>query len=203
MVHTIAPPFMPYGLLASVWLLGLREQKGCQFSSSKSDTRHCWSRQQYCLQKSLSESVQSHTAMQCYRRVRCECRPTVEIFGHCLDITTLFKSTHRGGLLWRGTDGTRPSTDDASGHESRSHRIRGYRATALAACFCLIRFIKPPALMIYRISEGYGLIWKVRPERRFLMVPCSKDTSIPSPAWKSSTASGTSSTGSPMLMALR
>jgi hypothetical protein len=33
-----------------------------------------------------------------------------------------------------------------------------YRGTALVPCFCLIRFIKPPALMISRISGGYGLI---------------------------------------------
>ena len=39
--------------------------------------------------------------------------------------------------------------------------VSGYGATPLAACLCLIRFIKPPALMISRISGGYGLIWKV------------------------------------------
>jgi hypothetical protein len=43
----------------------------------------------------------------------------------------------------------------------RSKHRPSYDPTPVAACLYLIRFIKPPALMISRISGGYGLIWKV------------------------------------------
>jgi hypothetical protein len=48
--------------------------------------------------------------------------------------------------------------DELSDQRSRSTHAPVYGATALAAYLRLIRFIKPPALMISRIAGGYGLI---------------------------------------------